>query len=327
MPDSVPPSPGRRRDSTTAEPGPGWAVPRLLQVVAQLRDHCLWTAALTHESLIEYLVEEAHELAEAIETGHTGPADVAELRGELADVLFQVLLHARLQEERGHFNFDAVAAALTAKLIRRNRHVFRPDGSLQETFPDTIAKIVASYDAVKAAEKPERSTPFDGVPMSLPALTLAAKSLDRARRAPVVDQGAQRRPPVVDQGAQNGNPVVDQGAQRRPPFVDQGAQRRPSVVDQGAQNGNPVVDQGAQRRVETHPERGNADPAANGPHLPEDLRAAFEGLGRSPGEAEVGEALFAVVRRAAEAGVDPEQALRAAVRRFQQRVTEENSTG
>ena len=277
------PAPGRRWESTTAEPGPGWAVPRLLEVVAQLREHCLWTAALTHESLVEYLVEEAHELAEAIETGHTGRADVAELRGELADVLFQVLLHARLQEERGHFDFDAVAATLTAKLIRRNRHVFRPDGSLQETFPDTVAEIVASYDAVKAAEKPERTTPFEGVPTSLPALTLAAKSLDRARRASVVDQGAQRRAPVVDQGAQ--------------------------------------------RRVETQPERDNAGPAADGQHLPADLRAAFEGLGRSPGEAEVGEALFAVVRRAAETGVDPEQALRAAVRRFQQRVTEENSTG
>ncbi|HXF02437.1 MAG TPA: MazG nucleotide pyrophosphohydrolase domain-containing protein [Arthrobacter sp.] len=266
------PAPGRRWESTTAEPAPGWAVPRLLEVVAQLREHCLWTAALTHESLVEYLVEEAHELAEAIETGHTGRADVAELRGELADVLFQVLLHARLQEERGHFDFDAVAATLTAKLIRRNRHVFRPDGSLQETFPDTVAEIVASYDAVKAAEKPERTTPFAGIPTSLPALTLAAKSLDRARRASVVDQGAQRR-------------------------------------------------------VETQPKRDNAGPAATGQQLPADLRAAFEGLGRSPGEAEVGEALFAVVRRAAEAGVDPEQALRAAVRRFQQRVTEENSTG
>ena len=253
-----PPAPGRRRESTTAEPGPGWAVPRLLEVVAQLREHCLWTAALTHESLVEYLVEEAHELAEAIETGHTGQADVAELRGELADVLFQVLLHARLQEERGHFDFDAVAAGLTAKLVRRNRHVFRPDGSLQETFPDTIAEIVASYDAVKAAEKPERTTPFDGVPTSLPALTLAAKSLDRARRA----GSAERAEPGGD-----GRGAAPQHG------------RWPSQGGQGMT------------------------------------------------EAEVGEALFAVVRRAAEAGVDPEQALRAAVRRFQQRVTEENYTG
>ncbi|MGM0929871.1 MAG: MazG nucleotide pyrophosphohydrolase domain-containing protein [Actinomycetota bacterium] len=224
--------------------------------MAQLREHCLWTAALTHESLVEYLVEEAHELAEAIETGHTGRADVAELRGELADVLFQVLLHARLQEERGHFDFDDVAATLTAKLIRRNRHVFQPDGSLQETFPETIAEIVASYDALKAAEKPERTTPFDGVPTSLPALTLAAKSLDRARRAGPVERaepGGDGRGPTAHRGGWPGEPAM--------------------------------------------------------------------------AEAEVGEALFAVVRRAAEAGVDPEQALRAAVRRFQQRVTEENSTG
>ncbi|EMY32355.1 MazG family protein, partial [Arthrobacter crystallopoietes BAB-32] len=157
------------------------AVPRLVEVVAQLREHCLWTAQLTHESLVEYLVEEAYELAEAIETGHTGRADAEELKGELADVLFQVLLHARIQEERGHFAFDDVAQLLTAKLIRRNRHVFRADGSLQDSFPATVEEIVASYDAVKAAEKPERTTPFDGIPRSLPALTLAAKSLDRAR--------------------------------------------------------------------------------------------------------------------------------------------------
>jgi XTP/dITP diphosphohydrolase len=220
--------------------------------VAQLREHCLWTAALTHESLVEYLVEEAHELAEAIETGHTGPADVAELKGELADVLYQVVLHARLQEERGHFDFDAVAAELTAKLIRRNGHVFRPDGSLQEEFPETIAEIVAGYDAVKAAEKPERTTPFDGLPHSLPALALAAKSLDRAARA-----------------------------------------------GSGSAAG---------------PERGSA---AGG--------TGADGAARA--ERGVGEELFAVVRRAVEAGVDPEQALRGAVRRFQQRVTEENRGG
>lgn len=243
------------RDSTTAGRGLGWAVPRLLEVVAQLREHCLWTAALTHESLIEYLVEEAHELAEAIETGHTGPSDVAELKGELADVLYQVVLHARLQEERAQFDFDDVAAELAAKLIRRNPHVFRPDGSLQETFPATIAEIVAGYDAAKAAEKPERASPFDGIPASLPALTLAAKSLDRARRAGHVEQTAAG--PGRGQGAGNSGGRAVQG--------------EPNAAEE-----------------------------------------------------EVGEALFAVVRRAAEAGVDPEQALRASVRRFQQRVTEEN---
>lgn len=168
----------------------GPAVPRLLEVVAQLREHCLWTRALTHESLVEYLIEEAHELADTIAAGHTGAADAAELKGELADVLYQVVLHARLQEEQGRFSFEDVAAHLAGKLIRRNRHVFRPDGTLQESFPQTLEEIERSYDAVKAAEHPGRTGPFEGIPASLPALTLAAKSLDRARRAaPALDQG------------------------------------------------------------------------------------------------------------------------------------------
>src|SRR4051812_37263600 len=167
----------------------GPAVPRLLEVVAQLREHCLWTRVLTHESLVEYLIEEAHELADTIAAGHTGSADAAELKGELADVLYQVVLHARLQEEQGRFSFEDVAAHLAGKLIRRNRHVFRPDGTLQESFPQTLEEIERSYDAVKAAEHPGRTGPFEGLPASLPALTLAAKSLDRARRA-----GAGSRP-------------------------------------------------------------------------------------------------------------------------------------
>ena len=173
----------------------GPAVPRLLEVVAQLREHCLWTRALTHESLIEYLIEEAHELAGTIAAGHTGPGDAAELKGELADVLYQVVLHARLQQEQGGFSFEDVAEHLAAKLIRRNRHVFRPDGTLQESFPQTLEEIERSYDAVKAAEHPERTGPFEGLPASLPALTLAAKSLDRARRmapgAPAAGRAAQ----------------------------------------------------------------------------------------------------------------------------------------
>jgi uncharacterized protein YabN with tetrapyrrole methylase and pyrophosphatase domain len=222
-------------------------VARLVEVVAQLRERCLWTAALTHESLVEYLVEESYELAEAIETGHTRAEDAEELKGELADVLFQVLLHARIQEERGTFDFDEVARFLTDKLVRRNRHVFRPDGTLQDSFPATVEEIVAGYDAAKAAEKPGRSTPFDGIPRSLPALTLAAKSLDRARRAGFA-------------GAEG--------------------------------TGSPAP--------------ATAPPAEAAAPVTED---------------DVGNLLFDVVRRAVANGVDAEQALRAAVRRFQRDVT------
>ncbi|MFE4545246.1 MazG nucleotide pyrophosphohydrolase domain-containing protein [Arthrobacter sp. NPDC056727] len=135
--------------------------------------------ALTHESLVEYLLEEAYEVAETIETG----ADEAELKGELGDVLLQVVLHARLAQERGVFGFGDVARGLTEKMIRRNPHVFRPDGSLQDSFPATVEEIVLKWDAVKKAESPQRSTPFEGIPVALPALAQAQKTLDRAERA------------------------------------------------------------------------------------------------------------------------------------------------
>jgi uncharacterized protein YabN with tetrapyrrole methylase and pyrophosphatase domain len=158
----------------------------LLGKIASLREHCPWMGALTHASLVEYLLEEAYEVAETIETG--GPD--AELQGELGDVLLQVVLHARLAEERGAFTFDDVARGLGAKMVRRNPHVFRPDGSLQESFPATIEEIVQKWDAVKRAERPERRDPFEGIPQALPALARAQKSIDRAARAGTAHQPA-----------------------------------------------------------------------------------------------------------------------------------------
>ena len=151
----------------------------LLGIIASLREHCPWMGALTHASLVEYLLEEAFEVAETIETG----AGDAELRGELGDVLLQVVLHARLAEERGSFTFDDVARGLSAKMVRRNPHVFRADGRLQDTFPATVAEIVQKWDAVKSSERPERRGPAEGIPDALPALAKAQKFLDRAERA------------------------------------------------------------------------------------------------------------------------------------------------
>lgn len=155
--------------------------------IASLREHCPWMGALTHESLVEYLLEEAYEVAETIEAA----GGDAELQSELGDVLLQVVLHARLAEERGAFDLDDVARGLTAKMIRRNPHVFRSDGSLQDTFPATVEEIVLTWDAVKKAENPDRSHVFDGVPAALPALARAQKILDRAERASLAtDVGA-----------------------------------------------------------------------------------------------------------------------------------------
>jgi uncharacterized protein YabN with tetrapyrrole methylase and pyrophosphatase domain len=164
----------------------GSPVGELLYTIASLREHCPWMGALTHASLVEYLLEEAYEVAETIEAGAPGTGngiDDAELLGELGDVLLQVVLHARLAEERGAFTFDDVARGLSAKMVRRNPHVFRPDGSLQDSFPATVDEIVQKWDAVKRAERPERRDPFEGIPQKLPALARAQKSIDRAARA------------------------------------------------------------------------------------------------------------------------------------------------
>ncbi|MBT2584587.1 nucleotide pyrophosphohydrolase [Arthrobacter sp. ISL-95] len=135
--------------------------------------------ALTHESLVEYLIEEAYEVVDSIEAGAVDD----ELRGELGDVLLQVVLHARLAEERGSFDFAAVARGINAKMVRRNQHVFKADGSLQESFPASVEEIIVKWDAAKRAEKPERKDPFEGIPPHLPALAAAQKSLDRAVRS------------------------------------------------------------------------------------------------------------------------------------------------
>ncbi len=163
----------------------------LVFVIAALREHCPWMGALTHESLVEYLLEEAYEVAETIEAGDGD----AELQAELGDVLLQVVLHARLAEERNAFDLDGVARGLTAKMIRRNPHVFRPDGTLQDSFPATVQEIVATWDAVKKSEKPDRGHVFDGVPAALPALARAQKLLDRADRAGLPAEGSG---PAVD---------------------------------------------------------------------------------------------------------------------------------
>ncbi|WP_052137015.1 MazG nucleotide pyrophosphohydrolase domain-containing protein [Arthrobacter sp. PAMC 25486] len=158
---------------------------RLVAVIAALREHCPWTAALTHDSLTTYLLEESYELIEAIESGHGG--DIA---NELGDILLQVVLHARLAEESGSFDLADVVRGLSEKMIRRSPHVFHPDGTLQSSFPATIAEIEAVWERVKADERaatgaavPVAESPFAGIPASLPALAMAQKSVERAARA------------------------------------------------------------------------------------------------------------------------------------------------
>ncbi|MBE0008979.1 MULTISPECIES: MazG nucleotide pyrophosphohydrolase domain-containing protein [unclassified Arthrobacter] len=179
-------------ESRRAPAGSQHPLDRLVAVVAQLREHCPWMAQLTHSSLVEYLVEECYELVDVLNelpgapaadtpAAETGAGDtITELRGELGDVLMQVVLHAQLQREQGHFGLDDVVISLTEKMIRRNPHVFAADGSLRDSFDATTDSIVETWHRVKRAEEPLREDPFHGIPRQLPALALAAKTLRRA---------------------------------------------------------------------------------------------------------------------------------------------------
>lgn len=146
----------------------------LVAVMARLRGPggCPWDGEQTHASLAPYALEEAHELVEAIEAG-----DAEHLREELGDVLLQVVFHADIARAEGRFDLDAVARTLTEKLRRRHPHVFA------DVAVDGIGDVVANWDAIKRAEKPERGSALDGIPAGLPALARAQKSIRRAGRA------------------------------------------------------------------------------------------------------------------------------------------------
>lgn len=147
----------------------------VLEVMARLRDPesgCPWDVAQTFETIAPYTLEEAFEVADAIERG-----DLEALREELGDLLFQVVFHARLAEERQAFDFAAVARGLADKMRRRHPHVF---GTAE--IADAGAQTVA-WEAHKARERAARSEGvLDGVPVGLPALARAQKLGRRAAR-------------------------------------------------------------------------------------------------------------------------------------------------
>jgi XTP/dITP diphosphohydrolase len=156
------------------------ALVELTAVMARLRRECAWKAEQTHASLVRYLVEEAYEVIEAIETG-----TAAEVREELGDLLLQVYFHAAIAAEAGSFDIEDVAAGLLSKLYRRNPHVFDPAAATAAS--DDAAAIDHQWQQIKAAEKPERrdSDLMAGVPDELPALLRAVKALDRLEQAGV----------------------------------------------------------------------------------------------------------------------------------------------
>ena len=153
-------------------------IDRLLAIMARLRDPergCPWDKEQDFASIAPYTIEEAYEVADAIER-----LDMGALKDELGDLLLQVVFHARMAEEAGDFVFDDVAAAIGDKMVRRHPHVF---GDVE------IASVAAqneAWEAHKAAERAQRGdgaqSVVDGVALALPALLRAAKISRRAAR-------------------------------------------------------------------------------------------------------------------------------------------------
>jgi len=148
---------------------------RLIAVMDRLRSPggCPWDAEQTHESLARHAIEEAYELAEAIEAGTR-----EDLREELGDVLLQVVFHARLAQEHPTepFGIDDVAATLSDKLVARHPHVFA------DVSVSGADEVHANWERIKGEAK-NRESILDGIPTALPALQRAQKVLSRARNA------------------------------------------------------------------------------------------------------------------------------------------------
>ena len=206
-------------------PTPHPELDELIAVLEHLRapGGCAWDREQTHRSLLRYLLEETHELIDAVEAG-----DDEEMVEELGDVLYQVLFHADIAAEDGRFTLEDVARHMREKMVGRHPHVFG------DVVAPTADAVVASWERVKAVEKPERTSVLDCVPRAMPALALADKLVGRAGKVGV-----------------------------------------------------------------------EVEPAAT-----------------PRGEAALGDALLAAVAGAREAGIDPEQALRGAIRRLEDRIRE-----
>jgi len=156
-----------------------YAVDDLLAIMARLRNPdggCPWDLEQTFLTILPYTLEEAYEVAEAIEHD-----DMGELRDELGDLLFQVVFHARMAEERGSFGFAQVVEAICEKMVRRHPHVFA-DADLADE-----AAVRANWEREKSAERKrkgnhDRGGILDGVAQALPALVRAEKLQRRAAR-------------------------------------------------------------------------------------------------------------------------------------------------
>jgi len=190
-----------KNSSDTLIHDPKGGLPRLLEIMRRLRDPesgCPWDIEQDFDSIAPYTIEEAYEVADAIER-----QDWRDLEGELGDLLLQTVYHTQMGEEAGYFSFESVANAISDKMVARHPHVFG-----DESREKSAAQQTRDWEKLKAAEraaKAEAGT-LDGVALGLPALTRAVKLQKRAARVgfdwPSTDQ-------VVDKIVEEAHELVE----------------------------------------------------------------------------------------------------------------------
>jgi nucleoside triphosphate diphosphatase len=264
----------------------------LLDVMARLRDPkggCPWDLEQTFATIAPYTIEEAYEVADAIEG-----AEPERLRDELGDLLFQVVFHARMAEEKGWFDFEGVAEAIASKLIRRHPHVFA-DQEISDT-----RELNRQWEDQKERERAQSakkrgegaSEVLADVPVGLPALTRAAKLGKRAARVGFDWPDVKGVREKVDEELREIDEAVRDAA---------GASSQPRTNSDSP--ANPA------RPPTTRPSSHTQSPDAT-------LASAAPGARIAE---ELGDALFALVNYARHLHIDPEGALRAANTKFEKR--------
>ncbi len=268
---------------------PAAATLRLLEVMARLLapEGCPWDRAQTHRSLVPFLLEEAYELAEAIETG-----DDAALREELGDVLLQVVFHARLSEREGGFAFADVAGGLADKLVARHPHVFARE---------KLATAEQVSDAWERRKLAGRASRLDGIPAVLPALMRAQKLGARAASAGFEWGSTEEIHAKVREELEEFKLALS--AARAQGDGVQGGGAADGVAPDGVGHGAGQVGAGQEA-------------AGRSRVAPPDAGQDGTRRGMADAELEFGDLLFALVQLARWSGVDAETALRRASRKF-----------
>ncbi|MGF1660052.1 MAG: nucleoside triphosphate pyrophosphohydrolase [Rubrimonas sp.] len=258
---------------------------RLRAIMRRLRDPetgCPWDVAQDFRSIAPYTIEEAYEVADAIER-----ADMDDLRDELGDLLLQVVYHAQMAEEAGAFGFDEVARAVADKMVRRHPHVFG-----DEDRDRTPAQQTEAWEAIKAAERggSGAASALDGVPAGLPGLTRAVKLQRRAARVGFDWDDAGQ---VADKIAEEARELAaETGAGADPDRVeDEFADLMFALVNLG-------------RRLDIDPERAMRRVNAKFERRFRSMEAALAAQGRAPQQATLDEleALWVAAKRAETTG-------------------------